>query len=88
MIAPLFGSPSHEIDSSLLTCLKLALEALLSLVSAVLLILLAGARILGAVATLLLAIFSFTFWCFASWRMWIEQWLSYIAEIQRMVKEL
>ena len=66
----------------------MGLEAILSLVSAVLLILLAGARILGAIATLLLAVFSFALWCIASWQVWLDQCLSFVAGLQQTIKEL
>jgi hypothetical protein len=79
---------TQDIDKSFISCLKLAAEAVLLLLSAVLFVLLAMARALSAVATLALAAFAFCLWAFSVWRVRCENGLLLIEWLQQLVRKV
>lgn len=72
MIEPI--PTSDRMDASLRACVLIVLEALFMLLSGILLFLLAGVRVLSALASLALAAISFVLWVFTAWSAGV-QWL-------------
>jgi len=71
---------TEQIDASLKACGLLALEALLTLISGLLLFLLACIRVLSGIITFSLALLSFTLWCLSVWGKATESTLSLIQQ--------
>lgn len=76
-----------RMDASLRACGLILLESLFMLLSGILLFLLAGVRVLTALASLALAAVSFILWSFTAWSAGV-QWLQvHLVDIYQFAKE-
>ena len=80
-------SQRQELDTSLVVCKLIFVDALLSLVSTFLLLFLAVTKLAGGLLTLVLALCSLLLWVCTVWQQIIEECLLLNRTVQQAVRE-
>ena len=80
-------SQRQELDTSLVVCKLIFVDALLSLVSVFLLLFLAGTKLVSGLLTLVLALCSLLLWVCTVWQQIIEECFLLNRTMQQAVRE-